>query len=100
MILAVGQYRDIGSIRFWAMSVILLGVTNAVLGLVGLYSIYKPTNPFGPRVDLQHVDRPGVLFSSTQNDPLSMACAQKRVIFDVPKTQNEGTFFGRPNRFL
>ena len=39
-------------------------------------------------------------FFVDSNDPLSMACAQKRVIFDVPKTQNEGTFFGRPNRFL
>ena len=26
----------VGCVRLWAMSVILLGVTNAVLGLVGL----------------------------------------------------------------
>ena len=32
----IRQFNDlIGCVRLWAMSIILLGVTNAVLGLVG-----------------------------------------------------------------
>ena len=31
------QGNSIGRVRLWAMSVILLGVTNAVLGLVGVF---------------------------------------------------------------
>ena len=41
----------VGCVRLWAMSVILLGVTNAVLGLVGLSNPASPSAAFARCTD-------------------------------------------------